>query len=417
MKDGPRKSHTRAGAPPSKLRRRGGPERITMLLENNPYPEDPRVRHEAESLVAAGHAVLVVAPRRKGQPAVDRVNGVQVRRFRAFSSPRLGVLSMLIEYLVAWFALHLAAIRALADGSTVLHLHNPPDMLFTAGAVFRLAGRVVVFDHHDLAPELTLVRFGPGLLERVAKVSERLTFAVASHVLAANQSHAELAQTRGGKASYQVTVVRNGPPARWTRLPIRVRDGRLSFLRIAYLGTIAEQDGLDRIAEILAQVRRKRPGLNVLLTVIGDGDARQEFEAALDEWGVRDCVYMTGWVRADQVPELLQEADVCVDPAPATLLNERSTMIKLMEYLALGKPVVAYDLLETQRTVGDAGVLVQRGDPAAFADALVRLAEDPALRSGLAQMARERAQGLTWECSESALLEAYAGFSGTGIAR
>jgi len=383
-------------------------ERITMLLENNPYPNDPRVHYEAESLVAAGHAVEVIAPRRKGQAARERINGVEVRRFRLIHTRRLGTKAILLEYLVAGFALHLAAFRALLRGSTVLHLHNPPDMLFLAGAMFRLAGRKVVFDHHDLAPELAAVKFGPGTLRDVARVSERLTFAVASHVLAANESHAEIARGRGRMGADQVTVVRNGPPASWTRLPMSVRQGVLAPVRIAYLGTVSEQDGLDGIAEVLACLRDRNPTVEAVLTVIGDGDAWGKFEAALARWGVTDNVKMAGWVDADQVPGLLQEADICVDPAPATELNERSTMIKLMEYLALGKPVVAYDLLESRRTLGDAGMLAEPGDVQGFAERIAVIAEDPALRSNMAHRARERARELTWEKSEAALLAAYA---------
>jgi glycosyltransferase involved in cell wall biosynthesis len=379
-----------------------------MLLENNPYPQDPRVRLEAESLVAAGHSVEVIAPRSRGQRARECVNGVQARRFLAVNWPHGGAPAMLLEYAVAWFALHAAAVRALVRGSTVLHLHNPPDILFMAGAMFRLARRRVVFDHHDLSPELVAVKFGPGLLFGVARVTERLTFAVANHVLAANESHAEIARGRGHMRPVDVTVVRNGPPVSWTRLPVRVRNGGLAPVRLAYVGAVAEQDGLDGIAEVLACLRDRTPALEAILTVIGDGDARAAFEAALERWGVTANVTMTGWVPADRVPVLLQEADICVDPAPATALNERSTMIKLMEYLALGKPVVAYDLLETRRTVGDAALLVQPGDVQAFADRIAVLAEDPELRSTLAHRARERARGLTWEQSESALLAAYA---------
>jgi glycosyltransferase involved in cell wall biosynthesis len=388
-----------------------------MLLENNPYPWDPRVRHEAESLVAAGHSVEVIAPRAPGEAARERVNGVDVRRFRAINWPRGGTAAMLLEYLVAWFALHAAAIRALAHGSTVLHLHNPPDMLFLAGAMFRVAGREVVFDHHDLGPELADVRFGRGVLAGVARVSERLTFAVASHVLAANESHAEIARGRGRMGSKDVTVVRNGPPASWTRLPIQIRDGVLAPIRLAYLGTVAEQDGLDGIAEVLSCLGDRTPAVDVVLTVIGDGDARGKFEAALERWGVADKVRMKGWVAPDQVPALLQDADVCVDPAPATALNERSTMIKLMEYLALGKPVVAYDLLESRRTVRDAAMLVEPGDVRAFAERIAMLAEDPALRSRLAHRARDRARELTWETSEVALLGVYREFGGDATPR
>ena len=203
-------------------------------------------------------------------------------------------------------------------GSTVLHMHNPPDMLFLAGAMFRVARRKVVFDHHDLGPELTEVRFGSAVLEHVARAGERLTFAVADHVLAANESHSEIARKRGRMRSEQVTVVRNGPPASWTRLPLRIRSGRLAPVRLAYVGTIAKQDGVEGIAEVLACLSKRTPAFEVVLTVIGDGSARQAFEAALEKIGVAEKVTMTGRVGAACVPELLQEADICVDPAPTT---------------------------------------------------------------------------------------------------
>jgi glycosyltransferase involved in cell wall biosynthesis len=383
-----------------------------MLLENNPYPQDARVRHEARSLVEAGHSVEVIAPRWRDQPAREDVNGVTVRRFRAINESHRGVLSILAEYTVATVALHVAALRSLLRGGSVLHLHNPPDTLFLAGAMFRLARRRVVFDHHDLGPELVAVRLRRRALVAAARVAERLTFAVANHVLATNESYAELAQLRGGKCADQVTVVRNGPPQSWTDRPLCLREGRLAKVRLAYVGTIAAQDGLDGVAEILARLRDRVPAIDARLTVVGDGDERPSFERALRRFGVSDRVRVTGWVSSDQVPILLAESDVCIDPAPSTPLNDRSTMIKLAEYMALAKPVVAYDLLETRRTVRDAALLVAPGDKRRFAEQIELLAADPLLRSTLAHRARARARELTWERSELALLEAYARVSG-----
>ena len=187
-----------------------GSLRVTMLLENNPYPQDTRVRWEAESLVSAGHRVEVIAPRGRGQASRERLHGVEVRRFRSLSPGRRGVVAILLEYVIAAVALHVAALRALIGGSTVLHLNNPPDAFFCAGALFRLAGRPVVFDHHDLVPELVSVKFGAGPLVGASRVAERLTFAVASHVLAPNGSYAQTAIERGGKRAADVTIVRNG---------------------------------------------------------------------------------------------------------------------------------------------------------------------------------------------------------------
>ena len=381
-----------------------------MLLENNAYPQDVRVRHEAESLVAAGHSVEVVAPRHPGQPRRELVNRIEVRRFRTIHPKRASVLALVIEYAGAMVALHRAAVRALLRGSTVLHIHNPPDVLFMAGALFRLAGRCVVFDHHDLGPELVSVRLHSRILVWIARAGERLTFAVATHVLAANDSHAEVAIERGHKTSGDVTVVRNGPPAGWLRMPMLHRPGRLASVRLAYLGTLAEQDGVEGLAPVLANLRDRNPQIDVGLTIIGDGDGRRAVERELRRWRVDQHVRFVGWVGIEEVPGLIREADICVEPAQASELNERSTMIKLAEYLALGKPVIAYDMLETRRTVGDAAVLVRPDDARAFAEQIARLASDPFGRLSLARRAREHARTLTWERSEAALLHAYSSF-------
>ena len=219
-----------------------------MLLENNPYPHDVRVRSEAESLSRAGHQVTVVAPRDRGQSRRERVNGVDVIRFRHLDGSEHGAAGFVLEYLVAAAALHVAAFTALRRGATVLHIHNPPDLFFPAGALFRLASRKVIFDHHDLFPETVEVKFGAGPAFWLARRCQRLTFAVANHVIATNTSYAEVAHHAGHKRVDEVTVVRNGPPSAWTRLPLRRREGVLHDVRLAYVGAISSQDGVDALA-------------------------------------------------------------------------------------------------------------------------------------------------------------------------
>ncbi len=377
-----------------------------MLLENNPYPADVRVRREAETLVCAGHEVLVVAPRADGQSRQEAVDGVQVRRFHLPAGGR-GIRSFLIEYLVGAFALNLAAARALVGGADVLHLHNPPDVLFPAGFLARLLGRTVVFDHHDLFPELIEARYGPGAWVRLALIAERATFAVANTVLAANESHAEIARGRGRKAPAAVTVVRNGPPHGWLSVDTADRPGDLRDPHLVYLGAVAQQDGVEALAEVLVLLAERHGLPDARLTIVGDGDARPQVESAMARAGVLERVEITGWVQTAKVPERVGAADICLDPAPPNGVNERSTMIKIAEYMSLGKPLVAYDLLETGRTVGEAGVLVPPADIELFAAAVAALARDPDRRGRLGRLARERARGLTWERSEQDLLAAY----------
>lgn len=378
-----------------------------MLLENNPYPEDVRVRAEAVSLAAAGHRVTVFAPRAPGQRRRQRIDGVEVVRFPGFDGGRHGPLGYLAEYLLAGLALYLAALWRLLRGATVLHIHNPPDLFAGAGALYRATGRKVIFDHHDLFAETVEAKFGSGLAARGAALAERLTYAASDLVIATNESYAELAMSRGGKSRDAVAVVRNAPPAAWAGFARAPREGVLERLEIAYLGTVSTQDGVEGLAPVLAALRAEPNGLDPRLTIIGDGDARPLVEQAMRDHGVADRATFTGWVALDDVPALLQEADVCVDPAPATEVNDRSTMMKVAEYLALGKPVVAYSLRETQRTADGAALLVEPGDVNAFSLAVARLAREPELRARMAAAASDRARSLTWEHSERALLEAY----------
>jgi len=404
MLDSPFNAVETHGVPTDEVPRR---EQITMLLENNPYPQDVRVRSEAESLVRAGHAVTVIAPRGPRQPRREHVRGVDVVRFRLVDGSERGAVGFAAEYAIAALALHLAAVRQLLRGATVLHLHNPPDILFPAGAIYRLLGRKVIFDHHDLFPETVEVKLGSRVGARLARICQRLTFAVANHVVSTNASYAEVAHRAGRKAAEDVTIVRNGPPAAWTQIPSRNRDGVLDEVRLVYLGAISSQDGVDGLVPVLQRLSAGSDPIRAHLTVIGDGDARAPLEQELAVAGLSESVTFTGRVAPGDVPELLQDGDLCVDPAPATDVNERSTMTKIAEYLAVGKPVVAYDLHETTNTAGDAALLVKRGDADAFAAAITLLARDPELRAQMAARARARAAALTWEHSERELLRAY----------
>ncbi|MDQ5808231.1 MAG: glycosyltransferase, partial [Actinomycetota bacterium] len=167
--------------------------RVVMLLENNPYPQDVRVRGEAEALVGAGHEVTVLAPLGDGQPRREVVRGVHVRRFR-LPPDRETVGSLLLEYAVAHVQLIGRAVAALARGADVVHLHNPPDTLFPAGALARLAGRRVVFDSHDLSPELFEEKFGASPLVAFMRLAQRLSFRIANLVIATNESQADVAR-------------------------------------------------------------------------------------------------------------------------------------------------------------------------------------------------------------------------------
>ncbi len=379
--------------------------RVVMLLENNPYPQDVRVRSEAESLAAVGHRVTVVAPRAAGQPRRERVGMVHVRRFRLPETPASPA-GFVVEYTIANANLYLGGAMELLRGADVVHLHNPPDTLFVIGLLARLLGRQVVFDHHDLAPELFEAKFGSSPVSGVLRLFERLTFAVATLVLAANESHREVAIERGRVREDRIEIVRNGPPRAAFEAAGEPRGGSLEDPHLLFLGSMESQDGVDSLVPLL-EVLGDRHGLpGARLTVVGEGSRREPLREAAAAAGLDGRVRFTGLVPHAEVPALLAAADICLDPAPRTELNDRSTMIKVAEYMAARRPIVAFPLLETKRTAGDA-IAYADGDLDSFAAQVAALANDPAKRLALAQRGAERAVSLGWDASEARLLAAY----------
>jgi glycosyltransferase involved in cell wall biosynthesis len=396
-------SEARARAEASPERRPAGRRRkVVMLLENFPYPQDVRVRNEAEALAGAGHEVTVLAPRAPGQPARDSIAGVRIQRYRLPVSGG-GMLGFLLEYAVAHLQLFSRGLWRLLRGADVVHLHNPPDTLFPLGLLARALGRAVVFDHHDLFPELLSDKFGSSRLRPLAAAAQRASFRSADSVLVTNRSQAEIALRRGGLAAERVTIVRNGPRRATIADPAPPRGGVLDDPRLVFVGELDLQDGVLSLPLLLAE-----PGLEkATLTVVGDGAVRERLAAELAAAGVADRVRFTGRVPHSEVPELIGAADICIDPAPCTELNHRSTMIKIAEYLAAGRPVVAFGLDETRHSAGDAALYAECGRLDELARHLSGLAGDERLRAELAARALRRAQELVWERSEEELLAAY----------
>ena len=374
---------------------------VVMLLENFTYPEDTRVRNEAESLTGAGHRVTVIAPRGPGQRARERVQGVEVRRYRTVWASR-SVWSYLLEYGVAHIQLLARSVVELLRGARILHFNGPPDTLALAGVLARMAGARVVYDMHDSGPELFEAKFDSTLVLGALRAAQRAAIRCADHVIVTNETQRELVISRGKRSPLDVSVVRNGPRIVEFPDPLPARPGELSAPKLVYVGTLDVQDGVLDLPGLLAA-----PTLGAAqLTVVGEGAAREELLARCEQAGVRDRVIFTGHVAHEHVAGLIADADIGIDPAPPTELNQGSTMIKVAEYMGSGRPVVAYDLRETRRTAGDAALYASAGSQD-FVELICELARDGDRRLRLGRRAREHALELTWEQSEKALCAVY----------
>jgi glycosyltransferase involved in cell wall biosynthesis len=382
---------------------------VLLIVQNLSVPADRRVWQECRSLRDAGYRPTVVCPTGGRDSAVyEVVDGIPIHRYVPRTSAG-GAVGFVVEY--AWALWRTRGIVRRLEATQrfdVVHVANPPDVLFLTALGQRRHGARFVFDHHDLTPELVQVRFGSSrLLGAAARAGERLAFRLADVVVTTNETYREVALDRGRRAPEDVFVVRNGPDLRGApTAPGELDLHRDTDYLLAYAGVMGPQDGVDDLLLSLAELRGRRDDWHAVLA--GRGDALDRLQLLAAELELGDDVTFCGWLETGELHRLLASADVCLAPEPSNPLNDASTMVKVAEYMGHGRAVVATDLAETRRTAAEAAVYVPPGDPAAFAEGIARLLDDEALRVHLGRAAERRARSaLSWERSEQGLLAAY----------
>jgi glycosyltransferase involved in cell wall biosynthesis len=384
--------------------------RALILVENLSVPLDRRVWQESKALREAGWEVHVICPRGAKQDTEPEtiIEGIHIHRYplRAATGGPLGYLR---EYGSAlWHTFRLARRLGRFD---VVHGCNPPDLFFLVARAMRGKGTRFVFDQHDLVPELYLSRFdrGKDLLYRAVCWLERQTYRAAHVVIATNESYREVALSRGGKRPEEVFVVRSAPVVeRFHQVPPdpSVRRGKPYLL--CYLGVMGPQDGVDYALRSLARLRDEHGRTDWRAVFVGGGDTFDAMVALSHELGLQDTVEFTGRIPDEDLMRYLSTADVCLSPDPLNPLNDVSTMNKVMEYMAMARPIVSFELREARVSAGEAALYAPANDESEFAKLIARLLDDPDERRRMGEIGRERVAGpLSWEHSKAALLAAY----------
>jgi len=385
---------------------------ILIIVQNLPVPFDRRVWQEATSLQRAGFGVAVVCPKKKMYTkSYEQLEGVDIYRYPLIYEADKGVLGYLVEFIYCWIAsLWKAAVAYWHRPFHVIHACNPPDTFFALAMLFRPLGVKFVFDHHDLCPEMFVAkgRSKTGMLYRCLLLLERLTLRSADRIIAVNQSHRDLAIARGRVDKAKITIVRSGPRRAWTGIhaadPSLKRDRK--YL-VVYLGEMCEQDGVDHLLRAI-QHYVSFCGPDTLFAFIGGGPDQPRMKSMASTLGLDDWVHFTGRVSDELLWQYLSTADLCVDPDPLTDWSNLSTMNKIIEYMAFGRPIVAFDLLEHRRSAGDAALYVEANDDKQLGVAIRDLLIDDGRRQIMGECGQKRFYDyLAWEESERVLIGMY----------
>ncbi|GAA3809124.1 glycosyltransferase family 4 protein [Amycolatopsis tucumanensis] len=387
------------------------PGKALILVENLSVPFDRRVWQESTTLRDAGWEVHVICPqgtKRDTEPEAV-IDGVRIHRY-PLKAATGGPAGYLQEYGSAlWHTFRLARKIGPVD---VVHACNPPDLLFLVARMLKRRGAKFVFDQHDLVPELYLSRFdrGKDLLYRGVCALERATYRAADVVIATNESYRDVALTRGGKRPEDVFVVRSAPVVdRFRQVPPEPELKRGKPNMLCYLGVMGPQDGVDYALRALAKLRDDLGRTDWHAVFVGSGDAFDAMVALSKELRLDDQVEFTGRIPDADLVRYLSTADVCLAPDPLNPLNDVSTMNKIMEYMAMSRPIVSFDLREARVSAGEAAVYAPANDELEFAKLTARLMDDPAERERMGELGAARVAGpLSWANSAKALLAAYA---------
>ena len=386
-------------------------QKVLIIVENLPVPFDRRVWQEARALRDVGAIVSIICPMGKGLETEEEIiEGIHIFRHPLPFEAR-GTLGFVLEYGTALFHETRLAWKVFwRHGIDVIHACNPPDLIFLVALPFKLIGKPMIFDHHDINPELYEAKFNKrGIFWMFLRLAEWLTFKSADVVISTNGSYQQIAKARGGKASEDVFVVRSGPDVSRLRIsePHPQWKNRRAFL-VGYVGVMGEQEGVDLLLATIQHLVKVKKRDDIQFVLMGSGpqfDSLQKMNCAL---GLEQYVTFTGRVPDQTLFEVLSTADVCVNPDRVNPMNDKSTMNKILEYMAFAKPIVQFDVTEGRVSAQGASSYAEANDPVDFAAKIEELLLDEAKRHSMGKLGRKRVEAeLAWHHEVPKLISAY----------
>lgn len=387
--------------------------KVLIIVENLPVPFDTRVWQEATTLAMNGYTVSVICPKGKGYTQEEEyLQGVHIFR-HDLPAEGNGAVGYAKEYLTALKEeLRLAKKVYKEIGFDVIHGCNPPDDIYMVAKHFKKYGVKYVFDHHDICPELFEAKFGKtsGLLYKSQLWLEKQTYKHCTFAFVTNESYKKIAIERGKMNPNNVIVLRSGPKLERMRIMLPVESIKRGYkYMVGYLGVIGQQEGIEYLLDAAKYI--KEHDNNVFWGIVGGGPHLKALKKQAHDMGLDDCVEFTGRASDQQMLEYLNTADVCVNSDKYNSMNDKSTMNKILEYMALAKPIVQFDLTEGRYSAQDASLYAKNNDAEDVAKKIMELLDNPELRKKMGAYGRNRVVNeLSWEHTSKALLEGYEKF-------
>lgn len=389
------------------------PRKVLMLVENLSVPADPRVWREACTLRDSGYEVSIICPRgeTRDMEAYVCMNGIHIYRYHLPASTNRSS-DYIKEYGTAMLKTFSLSLKVLfRHGFDVIHAANPPDTFFAIGLFYRLFGKKYIFDQHDLAPEMFRVKFQDRMkmLYKLLLFFERCSYKIAHLVITTNVSQKHTAVERGGVDPDKVFIVRNGPDlTRFTSFTPAYEMKKCNTYLLAYIGVMGVQDGVQYALHAVDELVHTRGRQDVSLVLMGTGDQLEPLQTLAHQLCIDEYVHFTGWLSMQDMLHYLSQADIGISPDPSNELNDHSTMLKTMEYMAMGKPIVAFDLPETRFSAQEAALYATPNKVHELADHIETLLDNEDLRLSMGAIGRKRIEEeLCWDRTKLVLLHAY----------
>jgi glycosyltransferase involved in cell wall biosynthesis len=386
--------------------------RVLFIVENQPVPLDTRPWVEAQALKESGMEVAIICPRGKGYEApYEFLKGIHIYR-HPFPVEAGRAIEYLLEYGLSLFWEFYYSLKIFRKMRfEVIHAANPPDLLCLIGLLYKWRGVRFIFDQHDICPEVMEAKFGrKGLLYKALVFWERLSYRTSDLVIATNESYRDLARERGKVDGRKICVVRTGPDL--SRIPAEIKkDDSLKKgkrFMVGYVGVIEKQEGFEYLVQVVKEIVQGFKRKDILFVIVGSGTQVPIIQRLIIKEGLEEYFYFTGRVSDEVLFHSLGNCEVCINPDLFNEASNRSTMRKIMEYMALGKPIVQTEVIEGRYTAQEASLYARPNDSRDFAEKILFLLDHPQEAQRMGRIGKKRIhEVLHWGIQKQNLVAAY----------